>query len=119
MLLIYATRTGNVKRFVGKTKLPSIIIDDALTIDKPYVLVTYTDKQGQVPDEVLDFLARSDNSQYLLGVAASGNRNWGKNFAKSADVIQAMYSVPIIHKFELSGLRSDVNNFIKKVEEIK
>ncbi len=63
-----------------------------------------------------DFLA--DNSDYLAGIAASGNRNWGDNYAKAADVIAAQYGVPIVGRFELAGTDADVRQFIERVNAL-
>ena len=62
-----------------------------------------------MPQLVEDFLTK--NNKYLRGVAASGNRNWGDMFAKSADVISDKYNVPVLMKFELSGTINDRKKF--------
>lgn len=82
----------------------------------PYVLVTYTDGFGEIPREVEAFLEM--NHEGLIGVSASGNRNWGRNFAISADMIAAKYHVPVLLKFELSGTRRDVEKFIEGVRRL-
>ena len=117
MLIAYASRTGNVQRFIGKLNFPSITINEDIIINEPYILVCYTDRKGQVPESVSEFLRRS--SAFIKGVAASGNRNWGEYFARSADIISRQYQVPIVRKFELSGTKSDVEYFKKRVEEIE
>jgi protein involved in ribonucleotide reduction len=116
VLIAYDSRTGNVRKFVERTALPSVRIEDDLTIDEPFVLVTYTTGFGNVPDKVVRFLQR--NGRLLRGVAASGNRNWGPLFAGSADRISFMYRVPVIGKFELSGTEEDRERFLKGVETI-
>jgi protein involved in ribonucleotide reduction len=118
MLLVYASRTGNVRRFMSKVELPSIVLTNDLTVNEPYILITYTDKFGEVPEHVKEFLGRTDKD-LLQGVAASGNRNWGDRFAKSADVISRNYHVPIILKFEIAGTKKDVEYFKKRVEELE
>ena len=45
--------------------------------------------------------------------------NWGKLYALAADKISEKYNIPILLKFELSGLNSDIEQFINRVEEIK
>lgn len=117
MLIVYASSTGNVKRFVNKLTFPSIEITEGLHIEEPYILITYTTGFGQVPDEVKSFL--KENCSYIKGVAASGNKNWGGYFARSGDLIALQYQVPVLHKFELSGLPRDVEIFKKRVEEFK
>ena len=113
MLIAYDSKTGNVRRFVNKLAMPSVQIEDDMTLDEPFVLVTYTTGFGQAPDKVMKFLSR--NSSRMVGVSASGNRNWGEGFARSADRISAMYGVPVLCKFELSGTTRDVETFVKEV----
>ncbi|ANS73350.1 ribonucleotide reductase stimulatory protein [Paenibacillus yonginensis] len=113
MLIAYDSKTGNVKRFINKLKMQAVQIDESMTIDEPFVLVTYTTGFGQVPERVASFLQR--NHDRLVGVAASGNRNWGDRFAKSADIISEKYDVPVISKFELSGTFGDAERFKQEV----
>ncbi len=48
-------------------------------------------------------------------MAASGNRNWGLNFAKAGRTISEEYNVPLLMKFELHGKNKDVIEFKNKV----
>ncbi|GAB2670562.1 class Ib ribonucleoside-diphosphate reductase assembly flavoprotein NrdI [Paenibacillus thermoaerophilus] len=113
MLIAYASRTGNVRRFIEKLGMRSLQVDENTTVQEPFVLVTYTTGFGQVPEQVKSFLDR--NSKYLKAVSASGNRNWGQVFAASADSISRAYGVPVLHKFELSGTQRDVAKFVEGV----
>lgn len=113
MLIAYDSRTGNVRRFVEKLNMSSVQIEDAMTLNEPFVLVTYTTGFGEIPEKVMSFLKR--NHRRLIGVAASGNRNWGENFAKSADLVAQLYGVPVLGKFELAGTRHDVERFMREV----
>lgn len=116
MLIVYDSKTGNVKRFVGKLNMPAIPIESEMNIEEPFVLVTYTTGFGQAPEKTLSFLKR--NHRRLMGVSASGNRNWGEGFARSADRIAELYNVPIINKFELAGTTGDVERFIREVNAV-
>ncbi|WP_411349119.1 class Ib ribonucleoside-diphosphate reductase assembly flavoprotein NrdI [Paenibacillus sp. WLX2291] len=119
MLIAYDSKTGNVRRFIGKLKhasVQAVQIEEALQLNEPFVLVTYTTGFGQIPERVTHFLERNHNR--MLGVAASGNRNWGDNFGKSADLISALYNVPVVYKFELSGTTGDAQRFVQEVEKI-
>ena len=49
---------------------------------------------------------------------ASGNRNWGERFAKSADLISERYQVPVVAKFELSGTKKDAEDFKQEVSRV-
>ena len=116
VLVVYDSMTGNVKRFISKLRCPSIQISDTLQVNQPYILVTYTIGFGQVPSSTKEFLNR--NSLFLFGVASSGNKNWGDNYAKAASVISNQFNVPIVHTFELSGTEEDVKIFKEEVEKI-
>lgn len=116
MLIAYDSKTGNVKRFINKLNLPTLQIDDHLMVEEPFVLITYTTGFGQVPDRVMSFLER--NYQHMLGVAASGNRNWGNKFARSADLISERYHVPVISKFEMAGTKRDAQYFESEVSRV-
>ncbi len=107
MLIVYASKTGNVARFVARLGLRSLCLKDGReTITEPCLLITYTTGFGQVPEEVLKFV--ENNHSLVLGVAASGNRNWGASFARAADVLAERYGIPVVHKFELSGTPQDL-----------
>lgn len=116
MLIVYHSQTGNVRRFVEKLPLPSVAMDESATMEEPFVLVTNTTGFGQAPEKVWSFLRR--NHARLVGVSASGNRNWGEGFARSADRVAERYGVPVISKFELSGTRLDVERFIREVSTV-
>ena len=101
MLVAFASKISNVERFIKSfPDIKSVKITDNLLLEEDFILVTYTTGFGQVPQLVEDFLTK--NNKHLQGVAASGNRNWGDMFAKSADVIFDKYNVPVLMKFELS-----------------
>ncbi|RUS47060.1 class Ib ribonucleoside-diphosphate reductase assembly flavoprotein NrdI [Cohnella sp. AR92] len=116
MLIAYDSKTGNVKRFIRKLDLPAVQIDEQTKLDEPFVLVTYTTGFGQPPVKVMNFLQH--NHDRMIGVSASGNRNWGDGFAKSADYISQKYGVPVLMKFEMSGTSVDVEKFKREVSLI-
>lgn len=116
MLIVYDSRTGNVRRFVAGLGRRALPVAEAGELQEPFVLVTYTTGFGQVPDASMRFLQR--NSRWLAGVAASGNRNWGDGFAKSADRIAAMYRVPVLARFELSGTGKEAAQFLEELDRL-
>lgn len=113
MLIVFDSRTGNVKRFVSKLGMRSVQITESLTVNEPFVLITFTTGVGQVPQTTLDFLEK--HHHILQAVATSGNMNWGSRYGMAANVISQMYDVPIMMKFELSGRQSDVDKFKQEV----
>lgn len=116
--IVYSTLTGNIEKFISKLNHNNITkIEKGIRVYEPYVLIVGTINFGEVPIEVKNFLR--NNYKNIIGVTGSGNRNWGKNFAVAADIISEKFSVPLLSKFELSGNTHDVDNFIKKVEELE
>ncbi|MGV2874783.1 class Ib ribonucleoside-diphosphate reductase assembly flavoprotein NrdI [Macrococcus capreoli] len=118
MLIVYYSLTGNVRRFIHKSEQPHVIpLETAMAqgVSEPFIIVTGTIGFGQVPDVVSQFLERYH--QHLFAVVASGNRNWGQNFAKAGDIISTTYHVPLLMKFELHGNKRDVELFNEKVEK--
>lgn len=101
-MIAYASRTGNVRYIVNQLGLPSIEIFDGLIMKQPFLLMTYTDGLGEVPQIVERFLEQ--NARFCKGVAASGNSNFGHDyFCRCADVISGKYGIPIVQKMELRG----------------
>ncbi|GEM47854.1 class Ib ribonucleoside-diphosphate reductase assembly flavoprotein NrdI [Deinococcus cellulosilyticus] len=119
MLLVYASKTGNTQRFVQKLgEIRSLrILTGEEQVDEPCILLTYTTGFGQVPPEVEQFVLH--NALWIRGVAASGNRNWGTRFARSADVLSERLGVPVVYRFELSGRPTDVVHFRALYREIR
>lgn len=115
MLVMYDSLTGNVARFVNKLNMDAVPVQADMNVKEPFILVTYTFGFGNPPQRVSQFLQK--NHAFLQAVAASGNRNWGDNFAKSADVIRQQYQVPILLKFEMAGTRQDVETFKKRMDQ--
>ncbi len=121
LLIAYASRTGNVARFVQKLvetrHVPTLRIQNgAEQVGEPCVLITYTTGFGQIPCEVMHFAER--NQHQIRGVVASGNRNWGARYAGAADLLSARFGFPVLHKFELSGRESDVWEVWRCIEEM-
>lgn len=115
MLIAYDTNTGNVRKFVQKLNLDAFQIDSDIICKEPFVLITYTAGFGHIPQKTSKFLEK--NYPLLAGVSASGNRNLGSNFAKSADTISQIYKVPILSKFELNGTIGDVHTFLEAMKK--
>ncbi|ATH60829.1 MULTISPECIES: class Ib ribonucleoside-diphosphate reductase assembly flavoprotein NrdI [Staphylococcus] len=117
MKVVYFSFSGNVRRFIKRTELTDVMEltqnNCSERIEEPFVLVTGTIGFGEVPQPVQSFL--DVNEDLLKAVAASGNRNWGQNFAKAGRSISERYQVPLLLKFEVQGTANDVNEFKEKV----
>ncbi|RKJ53700.1 class Ib ribonucleoside-diphosphate reductase assembly flavoprotein NrdI [Butyricicoccus sp. 1XD8-22] len=81
-------------------------LTEDLKVDTPYLLITYTDRLGEVPAKVSRFLER--NGHLCKGVVVSGNTNFGHQyFGAAGDKIALAYQVPLVRKIELRGFQSD------------
>jgi protein involved in ribonucleotide reduction len=121
MKIAYISITGNTIRFVNKLKekLPNcefVRVMRKWKIDEPFILITPTINFGQLPIHTKELLDTSSNK--LLAVVGSGNRNWGNNFCKGAVDISKAYNVPLLHKYEMSGMSEDVEIVANKIKEI-
>lgn len=116
MQVYYESITGNIARFLRKASVNATRVRGTQHVDEPFVLVTNTIGFGRPPGNVSRFLEQ--HGDLLRGVAASGNRNWGANYARAADYIAEKNGVPILHKFELSGTAEDVRIFTERMQSI-
>lgn len=106
-MIVFASRTGNVRAVVEKLGLPSVEMTEGFVITEPFLLVTYTDGLGEVPQMVARFMAQ--NAAYCKGVVASGNQNFGHAlFAGSGDQLTTKYGIPLVCKLDLRGRQADL-----------
>ncbi|MCI3921137.1 class Ib ribonucleoside-diphosphate reductase assembly flavoprotein NrdI [Paenibacillus sp. TRM 82003] len=105
-MIVYASRTGNVRYIVSRLQLPAVEIDEAAAIAEPFLLFTYTDGLGEVPAKVKHFL--EENGSRCRGVIVSGNSNFGHNvFGAAGDVISRQWQVPLVRKIDMRGFKED------------
>jgi protein involved in ribonucleotide reduction len=105
----YSSKTSNTEEFVKSLGVENQKIVKGLVVCEPFVLIVPTyaraDGTGAVHKTVIDFLRV--HRDLIKGVIGGGNRNFGRHFAYSADVISTKCEVPILHKFELRGTNTD------------
>ena len=115
-MIVYTSRTGNVKYICDKLNIETVNINEVVELDD-FLIFTYTDRIGEVPLQVLEFMEK--HHEKCKGVIASGNTNFGNNnFCKSADILSDKYNIPIIHKIELRGFKSDYELIERKYKEL-
>jgi len=118
-MIAFASRTGNVRYIVSRLQLPAYDIEVARALEEPFLLLTYTDGFGDVPELVERFMER--NGVYCRGVAVSGNRNFGPlQFGRAGDRLAARWRVPLIRKIELRGFADDyeaIQNYWSQMQE--
>lgn len=114
MIVYFSSVSNYTHRFVEKLDLPAIRIplnNEPLILDQEFILLTPTygaGGKGYVPKQVIKFLNNEDNRKNLRGVIASGNTNFGEDFCKAGQIISAKCNVPLLYRFELMGLKEDV-----------
>lgn len=116
-LIFYSSASENTLRFVRRLGLPARRIpiapaDPMPEPDGPFVLIcpTYADGEGRgaVAKQVIRYLNDPDRRALLRGVIASGNRNFGATYALAGQVIANKCNVPVLHRFELAGMETDL-----------
>ncbi len=107
MLVIFDSLTGQTKKFAQKLGFECMHIKTYEGLPKDEIfLITRSFNFGEIPKTTKDFL--SQYAKDVVGVAVSGNRNWGTNYGRAGDLIEKQYDIPLILKFEASGFNQDV-----------
>lgn len=109
---------GNVSDFVKElSEYKSEKIEEFKNNNENIFLITKTIKFGEISDKTENFLKKY--SHLVIGIAVSGNKNYGKNFGKAGDLISKKYNIPLVIKFEGKGFKEDIiytkkwlNNFL-------
>jgi len=105
-MIAFASRTGNIRYIVSRLRLPAFEIDPSRTIAEPYLLFTYTDGLGEVPEPVKRFMER--NGAYCRGVIVSGNSNFGQRaFGGAGEKIARQWGIPLVRKIDMRGFPDD------------
>lgn len=109
MKYVYASRTGNTEKLVKDLGLDALKIEDGSETEaNDYVLFTYTDGNGIVPETVETFL--KNNHANLKGVVVLGNSTRHPNtFAAAGDLISKEYTVPVLAKVDTPLTDETVN----------
>lgn len=112
MRIVYHSFTGNCARFARMLDENARSTKELPIADEDTLLIFPTVGFGQVPPIVKRYL--QTNREHIKFVVSSGNRNWGPNFAKGADVITQHLGIPS-YKIELAGTAEDVENIKKQI----
>lgn len=120
MQIAFFSVTGRVRDFVGRLSYKSHEIsptDPLFEMTEPFVLILPTYERFYF-EAVEEFLGFKQNSDFLKGVAGSGNRNFGDDYVFIAKEFSNGYHVPFIYDFEHSGTMQDIQAFEREVETI-
>ena len=85
-------------------------------MSEPFLLCTYTDGLGEVPETVAAFMKR--NHTYCKGIIVSGNSNFGHHvFGLAGDQLAQQYRIPLVCKVDLRGFAHDYERIAKFYHE--
>lgn len=117
MTIVYDSLTGMTKRFCKRLGYPMIDINefDENPVDGDLILITRSIHFGQVTDVATEFMLH--HSHQVVGIAVSGNRNWGEMYGAAGDKLSRAFNIPLICKFEGSGFPDDVRLVKAYIEE--
>lgn len=108
MFIVVDSLTGLGMKFAHHLGYPVYRIkhDEIPFDDGEFFLVTRSFNFGEIPISTIEVLRK--HYQNCIGVAVSGNMNWGTNYGAAGDKIQDIYKIPLVHKFEGSGFPKDI-----------
>lgn len=105
-MIVYASRTGNVRAIVQKLGLPAMDLTQINDVDSPFLLFTYTDGLGTIPPVVAQFMQLHHG--FCKGIIVSGNQNFGHAFfGRAGDLLASQYQLPLVQKLDLRGTAND------------
>ena len=120
-IVYFSNVTGNTARFVEKLTVSGEKYQIPLrgelnkTPHNNFIIITPTygdgDGKGMVPHQVKKFLKQ--NSEKIVGVISTGNRNFGKEYGLAGDLIAYKFKIPLLCKVEIAGLPEDVEQVNK------
>ena len=118
MLVVYFSNVSeNTHRFVQKLEQPALRLpvragDVSPQVTEPYVLILPTYGGGRDhragPKPVIEFLNAEAIPNFLRGVVACGNTNFGPAYCIAGDIVATKCDVPVLHRLEIFGLPEDV-----------
>ena len=125
LIVYFSSSSENTHRFIQRLGLPAVRIPlnerERIQVDEPYILIVPSygggGTAGAVPRQAIRFLNDPHNRQFIRGVIAAGNRNFGDAYGRAGDVVAQKCSVPYLYRFELMGTPHDVANVRKGVSE--
>lgn len=121
-VIYFSNVSNNTHRFISKLDLDTDIERIPVkgeyegTPDEPYILITPTYGESGVPVQVRKFISKAKNRKMLAGVIATGNTNFGKDYAKAGHVISDKCKVPLLYTLELFGTTEDVTKVKEGLE---
>ena len=107
LIVYWSSNSGGTRRVAEALATPTV---DLAGYDgtSPYVMLTPTYDQprgGFTPKPVQAFL--EEYAHLMVGVAGSGNMNFGEHYCQAAIDISKRHGVPIVHRIDIMGTEDD------------
>ena len=114
MLVVVDSLTGQGQRFAKKLGLPYVDVKEYTDNGQEILFLTRSYNFGEVTEEAKNFL--KDHHTKVVGVAVSGNKNWGTNYGAAGVKISRKYDIELVCKYEGSGFQKDVDIVTEWIE---
>ena len=118
IIYYWSSNSGGTRRVAESLKTTTQPIHEVETVDRPFIALfpTYDQPRGGfIPVPVERFLDAHQHN--LVGVIASGNRNFSHNYCAGGIEASKKYGVPVLYRIEIMGTTEDydvIDNGIKQ-----
>ena len=107
LIVYWSSNSGGTRRVAEALNTDTVELAE-YDGTSPYVLLTPTYDQprgGFTPRPVQTFLDK--HAHLMVGVAGSGNMNFGEHYCQAAIDISKRHNVPIVHRIDIMGTVDD------------
>ena len=107
LIVYWSSNSGGTRRVAEALDTDTVELSD-YDGTSPYVMLTPTYDQprgGFTPKPVQAFL--EEYAHLMVGVAGSGNMNFGKHYCQAAIDISKQHDIPIVHRIDIMGTTDD------------
>ena len=106
-LVYFSSASENTARFVAGCRLQDEGINVYRIPLRAAAPALNVRVKKAVPIQVKRFLNDPANREWIRGVIASGNTNFGEAYCAAGDIIAAKCKVPYLYRYELMGTPED------------
>lgn len=107
LIVYWSSNSGGTKRVAEALNTDTVELA-GYDGTSPYALACPTYDQprgGFTPKPVQQFL--EEHAHLMVGVAGTGNMNFGKHYCQAAIDISEKHNVPIVHRIDIMGTEDD------------
>lgn len=107
LIVYWSSNSGGTRRVAEALNTATVELAE-YDGKSPYVLMTPTYDQprgGFTPKPVTQFL--NNHAHLMVGVAGTGNTNFGEHYCQAAIDISKQHNVPIVHRIDIMGTKDD------------